>query len=158
VQLLGLNDKYKGSVEQIGRKLKEISSAPGYDLQLLFDRVVLNFILGNGDAHLKNYAILYKDGDIRLAPAFYIVCSKLVIPDEQESALSINGNKNRLSREDFDKLAEYFNVPMKVRYKNFEGKLETIKNIIRISQMNQEDQVKFFDIIKERLFRLELPQ
>ena len=157
VQLLGLNDKYKGSVEQIGRKLKEISSAPGYDPQLLFDRVVLNFILGNGDAHLKNYAILCKDGDIRLAPAFDIVCSKLVIPDEEESALSINGKKNRLLKEDFDKLAEYFNVPMKVRYKNFEGKFDMMRSIIKVSEINQEDQVKFLDIIKERLCRLELP-
>ena len=113
VQILGVNDKYTGSVEQVGRKLKDISSAPGYDVQLFFDRVVLNFILGNGDAHLKNYAILYKEGGIRLAPAYDIVCSRLVILNEDESAISIHGKKNRLLREDFDRLAEYFNVPIK---------------------------------------------
>lgn len=158
VQLLGSNDKYNGSVEQIGRKLKEISSAPGYDAQLLFDRVVLNFIIGNGDAHLKNYAILHKEGNIRLAPAFDVVCSRLVIPNEDESAININGKKNRLLKEDFDKLAEYLNVPMKVRYEKFEKKFKAIKTIIVSSQIKKEDQVRFLDIIKERLQRLQLSE
>ena len=158
-QILEENDKYKGSVEQIGRKLKEISSAPGYDAQLLFERVMLNFILGNGDAHLKNYSISYKGDDRRLSPAYDIVCSRLAIPEEkEESAININGKKNRLSREDFDKLADYLNVPGKVRYESFEKKFDTMKKIIRASQINKADQAKFLDIIKERLHRLELPE
>ena len=158
-QILEENDKYKGSVEQIGRKLKEISSAPGYDAQLLFERVVLNFILGNGDAHLKNYSISYKDDDRRLSPAYDIVCSRLAIPDEkEESAININGKKNRLLKQDFDKLADYLNVPIKVRYENFEKKFDTMKKIIKASQINKADQAKFLDIIKERLHRLELSE
>ncbi|MBF0385860.1 MAG: HipA domain-containing protein, partial [Candidatus Omnitrophica bacterium] len=129
-QILGVSDKYKGSAEQIGRMLKEISSAPGYDAQLLFDRIVLNFMLGNGDAHLKNYAILHKKDGIRLSPAYDIVCSRLVIPHEDESAISINGKKNRLLKEDFDKLAEYLNVPAKVRYESFKKKFNVMKRII----------------------------
>ena len=89
-------DKYKGSVEQIGRKLREISTASGYDQQLFYERVVLNFILGNGDAHLKNYSISYKGDTIRLSPAYDIVCSKLVIPDEGQSAINIDGRKSAL--------------------------------------------------------------
>lgn len=157
-QILEVNDKYKGSVEQIGRKLKGISSAPGYDVQLLFERVALNFILANGDAHLKNYSVSYKGGDIRLTPAYDIVCSRLVIPEEQEeSAISINGRKNNLSRADFDKLAEYLNVPPKVRYEKFDGKFEPMEKIVRASRLGQADQDGFLDIIKERLRRLELP-
>ncbi|MDD3375251.1 MAG: HipA domain-containing protein [Candidatus Omnitrophica bacterium] len=158
VQIIGVNDKYKGSVEQIGRKLKEISSAPGYDVQLFFDRVVLNFIVGNGDAHLKNYAILHKEGGIRLAPAYDIVCSKLVILNEDESAININGKKNHLLRKDFDCLAEYFNVPIKVRYERFEKKFNLMREIVLTSQMNDADQARFLDIIKERLDRLKIVQ
>lgn len=158
VQILGAHDKYTGLVEQIGRKLREISSAPGYDVQLFFDRVVLNFILGNGDAHLKNYAILHKEGGIRLAPAYDIVCSRLVILNEDESAISIQGKKNRLLREDFDRLAEYFNVPVKVRYERFEKKFSLMREIIISSQMSDADQVRFLDMIKERLDRLHIAQ
>ena len=158
-QILEANDKYGGSVEQIGRKLKEISAAPGYDAQLLFERVVLNFILANGDAHLKNYSISYKQGGIRLTPAYDIVCSRLVIPDEQEeSAINIDGKKNRFSRADFDKLAEYLNVPIKVRYEKFDGKFEIMRKLIKASRLSKADQGKFLDIIKERLRRLGLSQ
>ncbi len=158
-QVLEANDKYKGSVEQIGRKLKEISTAPGYDVQLLFERVVLYFILGNGDAHLKNYSMSYKGDERRLSPAYDIVCSRLAIPEEKdESAININGKKNRLLKEDFEKLAEHLHVPMKVRYENFAGKFDTMKRAISASQLNKADQAKFLDIIKERLHRLELPE
>lgn len=157
-QILGQNDKYKGSVEQIGRWLKEISSAPGYDAQLLFERVVLNFILGNGDAHLKNYSISYKGENIRLTPAYDIVCSKLVIPKEEDSAITINGKKNNLKRSDFDKLADYLDIPIKIRYEKFENKFNMMKKIIESSQIDKEKQEQFIRIIKEKLSCLELPE
>ncbi|MDD5561756.1 MAG: HipA domain-containing protein [Candidatus Omnitrophica bacterium] len=150
-------DKYKGSIEQIGRKLSETSTAPGYDTQLLFERAVFNFIIGNGDAHLKNYSIAYKDKDsIRLTPAYDIVCSKLVIPTEEDSALSINGKKNGLKRDDFDKLADYLNVPIKIRYEKFQKSLTVMEPVIKASDITKEDQEQFIKIIKERLERLEL--
>ncbi|NQS88971.1 HipA domain-containing protein, partial [Patescibacteria group bacterium] len=130
-QILESGDKYKGSVEQVGRKLREISTAPGYDVQLLFERVVFSFIIGNGDAHLKNYSIAYKDREtIRLTPVYDIVSSKLVIPDEEDSALSINSRKNLLKRDDFDKLAEYLNIPIKIRYEKFDKSLALMETII----------------------------
>ena len=158
-QILEQTDKYKGSVEQIGRKLKEISSAPGYDVQLFFERVILNFIIGNGDAHLKNYSISYRDKDnIRLAPAYDIVCSKLVLLDEEDSAITINGKNNRLKIEDFNKLAEYLNIPLKVRYEKFENKFDAMKKIIDCSSIAKEKQQQFLEIIEERLARLRLPK
>ena len=158
-QILEQVDKYKGSLEQIGRRLKEISSAPGYDTQLLFERVVLNFILGNGDAHLKNYSISYKSKDnIRLTPAYDIVCSKLVLPDEEDSAVTINGKKNKLQQEDFDKVAEYLNIPIKVRYEKFEKKFNVMRKIIEISSIDKKKQRQFLEIIKERTGRLKLSE
>ncbi len=158
-QILEAEDKYKGSVEQIGRKLKEISTAPGYDVQLFFERVVFNFIIGNGDAHLKNYSIAYRDREtVRLTPAYDIVCSKLVIPDEADSALTINGKSNKLKRSDFDKFADYLNIPSKIRYEKFEKSLNLMETVIKDSKIKHENQKRFVDIIKERLFRLELAE
>jgi len=158
-QILGEENKYGGSVEQIGHKLKEISTAPGYDLQLFFERIVFNFIIGNGDAHLKNYSMLYKsEEDRRLAPAYDLVCSKLVIPREEDSALTIGGKKNRLTRDDFDRLAERFDIPMKVRYEKFENKLALMKKIIAGSNVSRENQTKMIDIVKTCLERLGLKE
>ena len=156
-QILEQTDKYKGSVEQIGRKLKEISSAPGYDAQLLFEQVVLNFILGNGDAHLKNYSIAYRDKDnIRLTPAYDIVCSKLVIPGEEDSAITIHGKKNKLLREDFDQLGDDFSIPIKIRYEKFGNKFNVMRRIIETSSIAKERQGQFLEIIKERIDRIRL--
>lgn len=158
-QILEAKDKYAGSVEQIGRKLKEISSVPGLDVQLFFERVIFYFIIGNGDAHLKNYSITYRDdGQIRLAPAYDIVCSKLVIPREEDSAIAINGKKNDLKRDDFDKLAEYLNIPVKVRYEKFEKKFDMMKKNIGSSHIDKEKQKRFIEIIKERIGRLKLSE
>jgi serine/threonine-protein kinase HipA len=155
-QILGI-DKYDGSVEKIGRTLKEISTASAYDVQLFFERVVLNFIIGNGDAHLKNYSIAHKDQEtIRLTPAYDIVCSKLVIQNEEDSALSINGRRNGLKREDFDKLADYLNIPIKIRYEKFNKSLKAMEAIIINSAIKKETQGQLINIIKERLSRLEL--
>ena len=156
-QILEARDKYRGSVEQIGCKIKEICTAPGYDAQLFFERVGFNFIIGNGDAHLKNYAVAYKDNQtIRLTPAYDIVCSKLVIPDEEDSALTINGKKDGLKRDDFDKLAEYLNVPIRIRYEKFEKSLAVMEAVIKNSEIKKESQGRFIGIIKDRLSRMNI--
>lgn len=152
-QILG-TDKYSGSVEQIGKVLKEKSTAPGYDMQLLFERVILNFLIGNGDAHLKNYSLSYKEGNIRLTPAYDIVCSKILIPDEEESALTINGKKNKLKKDDFDRLAEYLHVPIKIRYEKFLNVLSIAMPVVESSEMDIEKQSKLIEIITERSSRL----
>jgi serine/threonine-protein kinase HipA len=157
-QILEETDKYGGSVERIGKKLKEMSSAPGYDVQLLFERIVLNFVIGNGDAHLKNYSVSYKENDARLAPAYDIVCSKLVIPGEDDSAITIGGKKNNLKRTDFDKLADHLNIPAKVRYERFEKKFGAMKRIIEGSRLDDKKKFRFLEIVKERTDRLGLAE
>ena len=159
-QILGL-DKYTGSVEQIGRKLMEISEFPGIDAQLLFERILLNFLLGNGDAHLKNYSILEDNsGNLRLSPAYDIVCSKLVIPEEEDSSLTINGKRNRIARADFEKLSEYLQIPDKAATDIFK-RMSLVKNMagdeIQRSQLKDEDKATFFNVIEERDSRIYLP-
>jgi hypothetical protein len=93
-----------------------------------------------------------------IPPAYDIICSKLVIPREEDSALTINGKKDKLNRDDFDKLAEYLNIPIKIRYEKFENKSSLMKQIITESEINSENQAKFIDIIKTRLRRLNLKE
>jgi transcriptional regulator with XRE-family HTH domain len=52
--------------------------------------LVLNWLLGNGDAHLKNFGVLYQDDlDVRLAP-FYDVVSTLPYIPEDVPALALS--------------------------------------------------------------------
>lgn len=157
-QILGKKDKYSGSVEEIGRKLKSVSEVPGLDAQLFFERVVFNFLIGNGDAHMKNYSVLYQEeGMVRLAPAYDLVCSRIVIPQEvDESALTIAGKKDRIQRKDLDLLAEYLGVPVKIRFANFIEKKELLRSRIAESLLPADLARSFDKLFSERLKRLEL--
>lgn len=157
-QILGKTDKYQGSVEEIGKKLNTISEVPGLDRQLFFERVVFSFLIGNGDAHLKNYSINRDDeGRVRLSPAYDLVSSRLVIPkEEDDSALTINGKKNNLKRTDFETLAAYLKVPEKVRYIRFTGKKSLMEELILKSQLSEHFKKRLKEIVEKRYCILEL--
>lgn len=156
-QILEKTDKYLGSLEQIGNRLKEISAVPGLDVQLFFERVVLNFLLGNGDAHFKNFSISHRSDGVRLSPAYDIVSSKLVIPKEEDSALTLNGKKNNITRNDFDTFAESLKIPQKIRYEKFAGKTNLIKQFIQSSHLPQDFKTRFIEIVLSRYDRLKVP-
>ncbi|MDO8843297.1 HipA domain-containing protein [Methylicorpusculum sp.] len=62
-------------------------------LQQFFKMVVLNNCLQNGDAHLKNFGLLYDDlSAIRLAPAYDVVRTKVYIKQDI-AALTLLGSK-----------------------------------------------------------------
>lgn len=156
-QVLGYGDKYYGSYEQIGKKLAQISSVPGIDAQLFYERVLLNYILGNGDAHNKNFSIVYNEaGAVRIAPAYDIVSSKIVIPDEEECALTLNGKKNGLTGADFLAFAAYLSIPPKaVEGRFIENKDKIFEYIDNALTMPQQERLKLKDIVADRVGRLE---
>jgi serine/threonine-protein kinase HipA len=157
-QILERDDKYSGSVEQIGKKIRELSSVPGLDIQFFFERVVLNFLLGNGDAHLKNFSMLEADdGSLRLSPAYDIVCSKVVIPNELDCALTLNGKQNRLERKDFEQLADTLKIPTKIArtiLERFDQGNPLITEQIRHSHLPEDMQSSVQRIVEDRHQRL----
>ena len=55
---------------------RTLSGAPVIDIGRLLDAVVFNAVVGNHDAHAKNFAWLrYRDGRVRLAPIYDLVCT-----------------------------------------------------------------------------------
>lgn len=60
----------------------------------VIDRIVLNVLIGNGDAHVKNWTFLYPDGRRpQLSPAYDIVPTVLYIPDD-DLGLKLNGSRS----------------------------------------------------------------
>lgn len=67
-------DKYKGSYSSIARLIQKLSSSPEDDLLYFFNQIAATCLLKNGDAHLKNFSLIYGDeNNIRLAPAYDIL-------------------------------------------------------------------------------------
>lgn len=153
-QILGKKDKYEGSFEEIGKKLKSISSVPGLDIQYFYERVLLYFIIGNGDAHMKNFSITYKDNQIRLSPAYDIICSKIYIPDESDFALSMNGKRNKISRKDFERFLDYLKIPNKRINQTVLDKINTVMELIKNSELEDMQKNDMIKIVQERLLRL----
>ncbi len=86
--------KYSGSYEQIAKAIAKISTKADEDLRDFFKMVVMNFLLKNGDGHLKNYGILYtSDKKERfLAPAYDVVSTLMYLPKDKP-ALTLGGKK-----------------------------------------------------------------
>jgi serine/threonine-protein kinase HipA len=60
--------------------LKRYSATPAADILKLQDRVIFNFLIGNSDAHGKNFSLLYRGSKPQLAPA-YDMLSTAIYPD-----------------------------------------------------------------------------
>ena len=87
------NHKYQGSYESIGKALNLYSSAPKEDIETFFKMVVLSCLVGNGDGHLKNFAMLYNDpNDMRLSPLYDVVNTQIYMPDD---TLALNLAKSK---------------------------------------------------------------
>lgn len=98
---LSSREKYKTSYTHVAKLVEAFASGSHVrpSLQALFDMVALSCVLGNGDAHLKNFGLLYTDpttSDCRLAPAFDLVNTTAYIP-EDVLALDLCGQKSFFS-------------------------------------------------------------
>lgn len=86
--------KYQSSYEDAAVAIQHFSSRATIDLARYFRLVVFNLVIGNADAHLKNFSLLEQDGGLRLSPA-YDLLNTLIYPYERETALAIGGEKRR---------------------------------------------------------------
>lgn len=90
------HEKYgTANYENIGRILYEFSGDGLADAQQFARRLLANILLANGDAHLKNWSLLYADQITpRLSPAYDIVTTRVYIEDEKQYALNLWETKN----------------------------------------------------------------
>lgn len=97
--------KYKGSYEQIAKAIKKYSATPKLDVVNFWEVVVFSWITGNADMHLKNFSLYNAmDGSYTLTPAYDMLSTALVMPeDTEELALTLNGKKRKLRKADFIK-------------------------------------------------------
>jgi serine/threonine-protein kinase HipA len=77
------------------KRFQQFASSPhvNEDLERLLTLIALNCAIGNGDAHLKNFGIVYDNvlGEVRLAPAYDLVTTAIYLPKDR-MALTLNGS------------------------------------------------------------------
>lgn len=90
------DQKYSGSYEtSILKRFEQNANSPHVhaDLEKLFTLIALNCALRNGDAHLKNFGIVYDEvlGEARLAPVYDLATTAAYMPKDS-MALTLNGS------------------------------------------------------------------
>lgn len=115
-QVFGLypSDKYQRvNYEQLGRVLYQSSSERLKDIQQMARRLLINVLLGNGDAHLKNWTLIYHDQiSPRLAPLYDVVFTAPYI-EHDSLALNMAGTKqwSEITMKHFEVWAEKAGAP-----------------------------------------------
>lgn len=152
-------DKYHGSYEQIGKAIQKYSVTPGLDVVNFFEMVIFSFLTGNADMHLKNFSLLEQPGlGMTLSPAYDLVNTTLVNPaDEEEMALTLNGKKKKLKKQDFVVAMNILKVEEKQQQNIFNKMFKAFpkwQEMIDSSFLSDEFKEQYKMILKERTNRL----
>lgn len=102
-QLIGASrdTKYDVSFEKVAETIEDHCTYPIIENFKLFQRIILAFLLGNEDFHLKNISLITAGDKVQLSPVYDFVNSSIANPNaEEEMALSINGKKKNLNKND----------------------------------------------------------
>jgi serine/threonine-protein kinase HipA len=101
------------SLKQCFELLRAVSSAPVLDLARLLDAVIYNYLVGNNDAHGKNFSLLYhgvgtENLEVQLAPLYDIVSTVYYPELNREMAMKIGGeySSEKVRAKNFEQLAE----------------------------------------------------
>ena len=81
--------------------LRRVSERPATDIMKLLDAAIFNLIVGNADAHGKNFSILYDDQGPRMAP-LYDLLSTVAYPDFSPKMAMRMGRRATLAEMDAD--------------------------------------------------------
>ncbi len=107
-------DKYKSSMEKVGKTLARYSKNPLLDKVFYFEIVIFSFLIGNNDMHLKNFSMIESPSGWVLAPAYDQLNTSILLPeDREELALTLAGKKRKLKREHFEQLGQNLSLTAK---------------------------------------------
>ncbi|NKQ53544.1 type II toxin-antitoxin system HipA family toxin [Amycolatopsis sp. K13G38] len=107
------DDKYSGSFETVAALVYRNRDRTA--LQEFVRRLTFNLLVGNGDAHLKNWSLIYADGRVpTLSPAYDLVSTGPYFPENtpDDFGLKFGGTKvaERIGRGAFQKLQQRLGV------------------------------------------------
>ncbi len=124
LQITEAFDKYKSSMEKVGKALDSYSNNTVLDKLFYFELAVFSFLTGNNDMHLKNFSMIESTSSWVLSPVYDLLNVSIVNPeDAEELALSLAGKKRKLTRDNFIQ----FGKGLGLTDKQIEGVLKRMK-------------------------------
>lgn len=152
-------ERHGGPSWKVCFQLMSKTSDPVRSREVLLDRVILQYLIGNPDAHGKNYSLLYsRSGEVRLAP-FYDLNNAAAFRSNFKTvkpimAMSIGGNFDRdtLSLENWQQFAEDCNLSQSLvmrRLKQLSGDIVGKAKAVREAVIGTDADTDLLDIVIE---------
>lgn len=162
----GKEFKYSGCYEDIALAIRKIVSAWMVDMERFFELVVFNYIYANGDDHLKNFSLILRGEDYRLAPAYDLINTSLHIRGDDfglDGGLSpsiprsdVYEQTGHPCRLDFERFGDCIGL-MKSRVSRILDKYmllpESTNRLVGSSFLNDKMKRSYLRIVNERIAR-----
>jgi len=163
----GSTFKYDGSYEEIGRLVKKFVAASAPTLERLFKLIAFNYVLSNGDAHLKNFSLLRAEtNEYQLTPAYDLMSTVIHTPQESDTALELYENSiksdyyatyGHYGRMEFLELANRFGLIEKRAIKildEFTQKEILINRMVEQSLLSNRSKQDYLKTVADKLMRI----
>lgn len=151
-------DKYKSSMEKVGKALDRYSNHTLLDKVFFFELTVFSFLTGNNDMHLKNFSMIESPSGWTLAPAYDLLNVTIVLPeDSEELALTLDGKKRKLKKIHFENMAKGLGLTNKqikgVFERMIKNKFKAMK-LIDHSFLSEDSKAAYKNMLNARYDRL----
>lgn len=151
-------DKYKSSMEKVGKALDSYSDNTLLDKILYFELTLFCFLTGNNDMHLKNFSMIESPSGWILSPAYDLLNVSILNPDdEEELALTLVGKKKKLKREHFELLGSGLGLTDKQTvgaFKRMEKNKPKAMDLINQSFLSDKMKNAYKDVLVRRYNQL----
>jgi serine/threonine-protein kinase HipA len=151
-------DKYRSSMERVGRALDQYSANTSLDKLYFLDITLFCFITGNNDMHLKNFSMINNGAAWILSPAYDLLNASIANPkDDEELALTLEGKKKKLQRQNFERLGKGLDLNNKQilgAFHRIERHRQDAVSWINNSFLSDESKSKYLALLDDRYIRL----
>lgn len=152
-------DKYRSSMERVGKAIDEYASNTLLDKSYFFDLALFSFVSGNNDMHLKNFSMIESPIGWALAPAYDLLNVAIVFPeDTEELALTLSGMKKKLKREHFEQLGDKLALTPKqiqTAFKRLTKNKSKAEEWIHQSFLSEEMKIAYLELMERRFAQIE---
>lgn len=152
-------DKYKSSMEKVGKAIGTYSSNTLLDKILYLELALFSFLTGNNDMHLKNFSMIESKSGWVLSPAYDLLNVSILIPkDEEELALTLSGKKKRLKWEHFVQLGKGMGLSEKQIagvLTRFKREAHKASDLLDKSFLSTEMVAKYKELIENRFRQMD---
>ncbi|OQP50273.1 phosphatidylinositol kinase [Niastella yeongjuensis] len=157
-QVLEAFDKYKGSMEKVGKAISMYAENTMLDLLNFYELSIFCFLTGNNDMHLKNFSMITRNGTWNLAPAYDLLNVAIVNPgDKEELALTLNARKSKFNRARFIEFGQVLGLAARQIdgvFKRLERNKDKVVGLIGNSFLSEKYKKKYIMVLNERYGRI----